>query len=271
MAVAYLNDGATSLAAAYWSDATGFGAAAQLVINSGSQAIASGLSQTSSSIEYLDVLPGFTGVIGGSTGSLECDIDGTSESDTAIVSRLRYMAGGGAIYFKANGGNTLAHYVEIETGGRFYGTGGILKNVRLVRGEARFSDQVLATSGTWYFYGGSALVDYHASGAIPTLIVNGGSHILNRNATTLYVNGGEVTIDAQGLAITSLYILGSGRVRLINCGTITSLYAESGTLDLSQAGRPIVATTLYVGTCNIIRSRLFSYGTLKPLAPSATA
>jgi hypothetical protein len=112
MAVAFLNTGATSMAAANWSDTTGFAAAAQLVIREGSQAIVNDLNQSASSIEFLDIQEGFSGNIGNASGSLRCDADGTAESPTTRLSRIRYNASGGNFYFSATGGNTLAHFVD---------------------------------------------------------------------------------------------------------------------------------------------------------------
>lgn len=246
MAIAYLNENATSLASANWSDTTGFANGATLVINRNTAPITGGMDQSATSIESLDILDGCTAIIGGgSAGSLTCDVDGTSEAETGLapVSRLRYFAGGGALYFNAGGGNTLAHFVQIATGGTFYATGGILKNVHLERGAANFGPTVLATSGAWRFTGGTSVVSYNASGAIPELVATGGIHTLLRNATTLTVAGGaQITIDAQGLAFTTINVFG-GSLRLINSGTITTLNALGGTLDLSSVGRPITITT----------------------------
>lgn len=235
MAIAYLNTGATSLAAANWSDATGFGAAATLVIEGGNQTISGGLSQTGSSIESLDIYD-FGGVIGGSAGSLECDVDGTSEAVAGPVSRLRFWSPG-TMWFKANGGNTLAHYVQLSKG-RLHLTGGINKNLHMDSGQLFVADGVTATGGVWRLDGGTAQLDYHASNNIPTVHVTAGSHNFQKQITTLYVRGGSVTIDCQGLAITTIEQTG-GTVRLVTCGGVTNYTGTAGTLDLSGAKRAI--------------------------------
>lgn len=267
MAIAYLNDGATSLAAANWSDAAGFGAAATLVINSGTQSIQSGLDQSASSIEYLDILEGFSGTIGGAAGALKCDADGTAESAATIKSRIRYWASGGALYFDAAGGTALAHYVQIKTGGRYYGVGGLQKNVHLEQGEAFFAAGVTATGGVWHFDGGSGTIDYHATNVIPSLFVMGGAHSLKRNATTLYVGGGTVTIDCQALSITTVNQYG-GRVNLINCGDFTTYNGFGGVLDASRLGRAVSLGTANLGapsSFTLIRSTLLTAGTKNPI------
>ena len=243
MAVAFLNTGATSMAAANWSDTTGFAAAAQLVIREGSQAIVNDLNQSATSIEFLDIQEGFSGNIGNASGSLRCDADGTAESPTTRLSRIRYNASGGNFYFSATGGNTLAHFVEINTGGTFWGTDGIMKNVVLQNGTARFAAAVAGTGGVWRFTGGVGIIDYAASSAIPQLDVVAGRHTLSRNATTLNVYGGELVIDCAALAITTITITG-GNVRLLNAGTVTTVNGYGGTLDCSATQRPVTITTL---------------------------
>lgn len=242
MAVATFSETATDFAAGNWSDATGFANGAQLVIPSGSQSIQAGLNQSATSIEYLDVLEGFTGIIGGAAGALICDADGTVEAAATVVSRIRYWAAAGSMYYTAGGGNTLAHYVQIDTRGRFYGVSGIMKNMHLDRGTASFSENVAATSGVWTNMGGALSIAYAAASAIPTLNLVGGSTSLLRNATTLNVYGGANTIDCKALAITTINMFG-GTLTLRNCGTITAFNAYGGLLDFSGLSRPLTITT----------------------------
>lgn len=268
MAVAYFSETATDFAAANWSDATGFAAAAQLVVYKGVQSIQAGLSQTGSSIEYLDVLEGFTGIIGGASGALSCDVDGTAESATTTVSRLRYWAGGGAMYFTAGGGNTLAHFVQINTGGRFYGVSGIMKNMQLERGTANFSENVSATSGVWQNHGGALTIDYAAAKEIPTLIQTGGSTYLGRNAAVVILSGGTMTIDCKALAPTTSITQYGGTLRILNSGTIPLLTAYAGLLDLSGLARPLTITTAAVAgatSLTVRRSRYVTVGTSQPI------
>jgi hypothetical protein len=267
MAVATFSETATDFAAANWSDATGFTAAAQLVIPSGSQSIQSGLNQSASSIEYLDVLEGFTGIIGGASGALICDADGTAEAAATVVSRIRYWAGAGAMYFTAGGGNTLAHYVQINTGGRFYGVSGIMKNMHLDRGTASFSENVAATSGVWTNMGGALQIAYAAASAIPTLNLVGGSTTLFRNATTINVYGGNNTIDCKALAITTINMYG-GSLAVRNCGTITTFNAYGGLLDFSGLSRPLTITTATGASDSSLTVRRSRYITLtNPFVP----
>lgn len=269
MAASYLLEGATDLSVgANWTDTIGFQAAAELVIQTGTQDIQAGLNQSANSINYLDILPGFSGNIGGPSGALQFDADNTAESSSTVLSRVRYWAAGGRFYFSANGGNTLAHFVQIDTGGEFYGVTGIMKNVHLSAARlARFSDAVLATGGTWKFDGGRSEIVYHATNNIPTLNISGGGHTIKRGVTTLNISGGDVTLDCQAVAIGTINLRGTGRLKLLNCGTITSLVAEGGTtLDVSALGRAVTVTTGEIWSrCNYIRSPLLTIGTKVPV------
>lgn len=267
MAEAYLTESATSLAAANWSDATGFANGATLVINKGAANIQSDLDQSATSITSLDVLEGFSGTIGGVAGALKCDADGTSEAATTVVSRIRYKASGGSMFFEAAGGNTLAHYVQVHSaGGRFYGVSGIMKNVHVGLGEARFASAVLMTSGEWELTGGSCFVDYHASNGIPTLYVNGGSHTIKRGVTTGYFGGGTTTFDVQSVAIGTLNVFSGGSIRLLNSGAITAVHLRGGVFDTRELQRSVTIGTLKLGAgATYIRSPMVTVTNLHPL------
>lgn len=231
MAIAFLNEGATSLAAANWSDATGFGAAATLVIRGGNQEISGGLSQTASSIESLDVL-GFGGIIGGASGSLECDVDGTAEAATTPVSRLRFWSPG-TMFFKANGGNALAHFVQLGGGGNMFLTGGAIKNLHQESGRLEANDAV-TSAGTWYLAGGSSKIAYHATNTLATVNVHGGAHSIAKQATTINIYGGSVTLDTLGLSVANVTMHG-GVLRLVSGGGITNFTGLGGVFDVSNA------------------------------------
>jgi len=264
MAEATLNEGATDLGASNWSDTTGFANAAQLLISGGTQTISGGLSQTGVSIEYLDII-NFSGTIGGASGALTTDVDGTSESATTVVSRLRFWSEGN-IWFNAGGGNTLAHYVQ-QRGGRMYLTGGICKNVHLERGVLNVADAVTATSGIWHLLGGSATADYHASNNIPTVWVAGGGHVFRKQITTLNVLSGSIDIDCKALALTTVNHYG-GTLRVVSCGGITNYKGYGGTLDLSNSQRKWTlgsSTNELSPNLNIITNPQVTFGTRSPI------
>jgi len=216
----YLNEGAVSLAPANWDDATGAVEDAVLVIGSGSQTITTNLdlSTVTNGIDTLDILPGFTGRIGGAGyGSLKL------RATNGVTNRVVYNAGGGSLYLQAAGSGTN----EITTFwmsslGSCYLTGGTFVNTVLGQGSlAVDSTTVLTTSTT--LNGGTAIIQSNGT-AMTTLNVSGGSHVLKRGATTINVYGGRLTIDCSTVAITTLNVLSpTAEVNLISSGTITTV------------------------------------------------
>ncbi len=273
MAIAYLNTGATSLAAANWSDSTGFANAATLVIDGtrvGNQNITAGLDQSAlgTGIESLDVY-NYGGTIGGASGSLRCDADGTSEASATVVSRVRWWSPG-TLYYSATGGSSLAHYFQ-QSGGTCYITGGTIKNLHIDKGVIACVDSVVG-SGVWHLQGGQGSFDYHASNAIATAYVAGGSWLFQKKPTTLYVlSGASVTLDCQGLTPTNIYMMG-GSLRLLSCGGVTNFYGWSGQLDLSGSQRAftIGGTALELGgKLSVIPNPIVSFGTKSPIGVGA--
>lgn len=256
MAIAYLNEGATSLAAANWSDATGIAQDATLVINAGTQTITtsldwSSLGNAAGGVESLDIIAPFAGnVYGSSFSPLILDVDGTSDTAASAVSRLRYWPGGGVMYYSANGGGAGCFYLQVGGSGQMNVTAGDIKHIHLQDGaELNFGQSATAAaSGVWHFNGGKSFIDTHASGLLVTVNVTAGTHYIKRAFTAstgaLNVYGGNVTLDLGGGDVPVLGIYG-GTVRIIGASFDSSsrLTLLGGTLDLSQLSRAITFTT----------------------------
>lgn len=246
MAEAYLNENATSLAAANWSDGVGFQNGAQLVIAESTVSIQTALDQSGlvTGIEYLDILGG-NPVIGGSAGPLKFDADGTAESAASLVSRLRYHTDGGALYYQAAGGNNLAHYVIHSGRGRLYGLGGTWKHFHC-SGQADLNDTTVSTAGSlWYFSSGASVRIQDNATAITDLTCVGTplSLYLERGATALDFAGSEWTLDTTRASTTIKHR--AGTMRILKSGTITDLYCLGGLIDFSGLQRSMTVTTLW--------------------------
>lgn len=242
MAIAYLNEGAVSLAAANWSDATGFAEDATLVIPSGSQTITTDLDQSAvtNGIDTLEILPGFTGRIGGSGyGSLKL------RATNGVTNRVVYNAGGGSLYLQAagSGGNTITDF-WMSSLGSCYLTGGTFTGTVLGQGSLSVDATTVLTNAT--FNGGSAVVQ--AGTAATTINVSGGSHVWKRGLTTLNVYGdGRITIDASGTALTTLNVLSPrAEVVLLSSGTITTVN-NWGRVIADKLARIVAITTYNAG------------------------
>ena len=247
MAIAYLNEGSVSLAAANWSDSTGFANAATLVISSGSQTITTALDQSalSAGIDTIDILPGFTGRIGGpGFGSLKVDAD-----EGGATHRIIYNAGGGSLYLQAGGDNTLISNFWMSSLGSCYLTGGTFTNVVLGQGSLSVDATTVLTDPI--FDGGTAIVQ--AGTAATSVTVRGGAHVWKRGATTINVHGrGRLTIDCAGVAITTINILSpDAEVILLSSGTITTVN-NWGRLTADKLSRAVTITTYNSGPAGFL-------------------
>ncbi len=237
----YLNPGATSLAAANWTDGIGLANTKKCVISSGSQTITTDLdfSTLTAGIDTLDILPGFTGRIGGAGyGSLKLD------ADESTTNRVIYNAGGGALYLQAAGDNNIISNFWMSSLGSCYLTGGTFTNVVLGQGSLSVDSTTVLTDPI--FDGGAAVVQ--SGTAATSLTVRGGSHVWKRGATTINVYGrGRLNIDCAGTAITTLNILSSeAEVVLSSSGTITTVN-NWGRLLADKLAREITISTYNAG------------------------
>lgn len=250
MAVATLNTGATSLAAGQWSDATGVVDGAQLVIAGSTANIQTALSYTSASIEYLDVLGG-SPFIGGTGGSFICDADGTAEAAATQVSRIKYVTDGGHMYYTAGAGNTLAHFVIVGGLGSFYATGGIYKNVQC-SGRMFINGSTVSSTGVWNFLQGAAVSIDDSATAIAELQAVGAGMVVGRGMTLGEFANSNVTLSTTR-ASTTVKVRG-GSFAIQKSGTITTMWALGGLLDLSQVQVPYTITNLYYAAGATVRT-----------------
>lgn len=253
MALIYLNNGATSLAAANWSDATGLVEDSTAVISEGSQSIVSALDQSAvtNGIDTLDILPGFTGRIGSSSaGPLKL------RATNGTKNRVTYRAGGGVLYLQAagSGGNTITTFWKSSPAAAYL-LGGAFTNIVLGQGPLDISESTTGT--TLELKGGSAIVRYN-SNVYTTVNVHSGSHILMRGATTLNVYSGNVTIDASTGAFATINVLNPlSTVRFLSSGTVTAINVN-GRVDFSGLRRETTFTdTSYGPLYSIVDSPAF--------------
>lgn len=262
MAVSYLNEGATSFAAANWSDGVGFAAASTNVINyPGTQSITGALDQSAVSIESLDTYPPFAGNIGAAGNPLIIDVDGTIYSEANQVSRVRLLQSGGRAYLNFGGGNTLCHILVVGGGVECFHVAGIL-NFLSVEGGGRYVGNQTVTygdTGRIDLNGGTSFIDLHASDLCPSINVNAGYHIIRRGGVAatgrLTVNGGTVLLDSLGVAWPEVYVEGgtliwqSSGAPDTNAGDVT---LRGGTVDFSNLNRALTLTSARIyGGVNI--------------------
>lgn len=225
MATAYLNNGATDLAAANWSDATGLASSATCVIDAGGQAIVSNLDWSSAiastRLASLAIRKPFTGSIGNSTvGPLKIN------ASTAIY----YAAGGGSLYWQSAGpsSNTTALFeMPSGSGGACYMQGGTVTQANIFGGQCYVNSSTVIT--TMYTQSSSVTIDYNATGLTTLYVMAGSTVYLKRSATNVVVlQGGTLIIDGDGITITTLRV--SGGLVDLRSGDISTLTGEGGNI-----------------------------------------
>jgi hypothetical protein len=301
MANEILNTGATSLASGNWKTLAGAAGSgivddAELFIQNGSQAVTSDISWTAltNGIKSLDITAGFSGTIGGSSGSMAFQTRNSLFSQTTQLPRVRYEASGGAVYYTAENAsaNDEVHYLQVNGGGNMYVTGTCsVRRLELQAGRVFVSQNVGSTANyRWVFTGGVGTIDVVNSGGtndIHALTITGGQHLLKRGiqGTTvtagsrtegLTVAGGNVTVDAGSRNLAAVTVTG-GQLVVLNCGNpdvptagITNLLALGGTIDFSRLQRPMTVTLVEdAPSCVIIPSKLLTITTRNAIGRGA--
>lgn len=245
MATAYLNEGSVTLAAAAWSDTTGFADNADLVIDRGGQTITTELDKSAltEGINSLIVSADFYGNIGSATnGPLIVDVDYASSP----ASYIKYNARGGSFWYRSGGDNTLCRRFIHSGAGTVYYQGGTISLIEASRGASFVNASTVVT--TMYVYGGNHVIENNAT-AITTLVVLGGQVVLKRGVTTLVVGGtGQLVADLESgsLGSTSATMYG-GRIDH-RAGACPNFVFDAGSYSTMYARRPFTIA----GTAGIV-------------------
>lgn len=262
MTDAFLNEGATSVAAVNWSDATGFADNAALVINKpfgGGIPLTGAVDQSAltDGIHSLDLRPGAIGTLGSASSPLRCDIDDESAPAAGDAASAFLAAYGTScvVYYEAAGNASVARNISVGTGNQVNLQGGTATNVGVVGGRFNANESAIVTN--FDQYSGRSQFDEHAT-PIALLRVTGGTVIVNRLVTAMHISGNARVIYAPpataNMAGTSI-TLNSGILTQIRGATPTIL-ALGGTLDFSQLDRPTVpgGTSWLVGGARVVGS-----------------
>lgn len=233
MAVAYLNEGATSLASANWSDSTGFADNATLVIRESfgnGSAVTAGLDESglTTGIEYLDIRPGASGTIGGDSGPLKVDAD--ASADAYIRNR-----GNVTLYIEAGGGSATINNYDCGGSSRNWLIGGTFTDFTTDGGVTNVGESAVITN--LYAAGGSGVVEYNSTAITKAVIVSGtwvirrrvNELIIGQNASVMYDpdpqvtswSGDSISVNGGSLAMTR--------------GDVPTLELFGGSLDLRRA------------------------------------
>lgn len=227
MATIYLNNGATSLAAANWSDATGIVAAVDGVIRSGGQAITSDVDWNGVTIASFRMAEQFTGTVGSASAPLwfAAASDGIAAEWSSTAAEGRVVNGsGGTLFLKSTGTMDNLHQ---SGSGRTTLISGTATYLRVTNGNFTAEDASVVTNAR--ILGGVATIGASAT-AGTVLDVFGGSVTTQRPFTTINVYSGDVFINHNTSSSAAVTINQyGGRVFLLSLFT-------NGTVNYNRFG-----------------------------------
>lgn len=241
---ATLNKNANSLAAANWSDATGFADNAELVIADGTVDIDTALDQSglTAGISYLIIRASYRANVGSAGTPLECDVDGTDPTDTFAAPTLAMFAPT-SLYYQASGGNNVCDNLVQAGSGRVFLEGGTITNLRQASGRVDVNASTVVTNAN--ITGGRCEFAYNATN-FTDLTVRGGNVITKRGGTMI-VRAGTLVVDVDLASPTLSITVERGAQLIVRDGAAIATLTNYGVADLRQAKRPVTITTLNRG------------------------
>lgn len=246
MALAYLTEGSATLAAAAWSDATGFADNATLIVDAGSQIITTSLNAGSglaTGISYIHFRKGFTGQVGSAGTSLETKFANYTTLPNVIVSS-------GSLWLTCT--NTC-NKVRV-LGGTVTILSGTVTDLEIVSGTVNASAS--ATITNLAMAGGFFRDLATGSNAMTLASIYGGTASFMRPVTTITMSeAAGSSVGAPTTFVTYDHATGpttvnerGGTFNLIE-GSVATLNLYAGRFDASRAARDLTiggtATNLY--------------------------
>jgi len=235
MATQYISKSTTDLTGALTTDNV-------VVFSEGSQQVTGGMDQSglANGLAQLLLESRFTGTIGGgAAGPLIVDVD----VSPGIV---RNNAGGGALYIKPGGGNTLITTLEqVGAGATYVQSGGTVTTAGCARGMLSITTDVICTNLA--VIGGTCIQAYKAT--VNTLLIcKGGTLRTGRGITTgHFADKCDVEFSREDtsatLPVATTINLFGGRVKWRG-GNITTLNYFGGFLDITEAPADLTITNL---------------------------
>jgi len=258
MSLAYLNNGATSFAAANWDDAAGFTTNAELVAKV-TATITAGLDQSAvvTGINRLLIPRLSTGSIGTAVqGALIVDIDdvvGEWSSANPTRARLEVFAAGGQYYFRAGGGSSTISNTFIDTQASVFFGGGTFTTTRHSSGTLAIDATTIL--GTFWIWGPASVVIEPRATSLTTFNSLGGNSLVMRAATTVNIYGGVYRLSHTVGTTTTVNIYGGTLIH--EAGDITTVNGFAGEY------RPVLARAATIATFN--RELPFRFSRSDPL------
>lgn len=252
MANAFLNNGATSLAAANWSDATGFGATAntaELTVGEGNANIVDDVDQSAATghdVVYFVVEEGFTGTLGKAGTPVQF------EAATPSNARVEYRAGGGAFYASPSG--TGWDTLILNTSGQMYIEGGTVASLEVTRCPlVNIGASAVITNAK--LGGGGGTIEYNSTG-FTSCDIYSGTWIIKREGTFTINGDARVTFDIPETNPTMDVKQHShlSRLHLKRCEVIATMEHNAGyqgTVGVGERPTSIGSTAYTLGPASL--------------------
>jgi len=231
MAIAYLNENATSAAAANWSDSTGFADGAELVLStSNGISVINDVDYSSltTGVESFEIQETFNADAASAGQPFVFDADASSDAFVRHRGPRRFYYGAGG------GSNNCNNYYQAGNGSTYL-EGGTFDNMDVVRGEFYANESTVITNMT--AWGGRGAIEYNATDI--TLYYQSRGQFLLKRGGEIIVGGGTLTLDIPDSSPSiDLTIRRGGRVIVLRADVIANCHNE-GMLDMSRAKRPV--------------------------------
>lgn len=230
MALAYLNENATSAAAANWSDTTGFADGAELVLSAGTVDVVSDVDQSglTTGVESFEIQATYNANAGAAGTPFVFDADNSADAFVKHGGPRRF-------YYDAGGGSSNCNFYYHTGVGQSYLEGGTIDNVHSVRGSFNANASTVITNAT--FYGGTAVIENNATG-FTSCVVKGGIVTSKRDGTYV-VEGGTLILDIPDASPTlDVTVKQGGRVIVRQANALATL-VNDGSVDIASAKRPV--------------------------------
>jgi len=231
MALAYLNENATSAAAANWSDTTGFADGAELVLSvSNGIAVVNDVdwSALTTGVESFEIQPAFNADAGQAGTPFEFDADNSADAFVKHGGPRRF-------YYSATGGSSNCNFLYQVGTGATYLEGGTIDDTYVTRGELYANASTVLTNVQ--VFGGRGTIENNATG-FTSYTQKGGNWTVKRDGT-MVVEKGTLILDIPDAAPTiSLTVKQGARVVVLQANAIATV-TNDGVIDLTRAKRPV--------------------------------
>lgn len=229
--MAYLNENATSLAAANWSDATGFADSADLEIRDGTLPITSGVdhSTLTEGVESFVIRKSRGADIGSAGTPVKFDADASADARVENYSPF-------TLHYEADGDDNLCNVLRQVGSGSTRVYGGTVAQTYISGGYFYANESTVLTDVD--VQGGRFVIENNATG-LNSLDIEAGSGVCKRDCdadgTITVKRGATLTLDIPDSSPTLKVTVDPGGKLIVLKADVLATLTNNGVVDLSRA------------------------------------